>query len=44
MSKFDCGNYCTRVLKKEYDWLKEVDKWSLTNSVFNMDSAYQKFF
>ena len=44
MSKFDCGNYCTRVLKKEYDWLKEVDKCSLENSVFNMDSAYQKFF
>lgn len=44
MSKFDCNNYCTRVLKKEYEWLKEVDKWSLSNSVFNMDSAYQKFF
>lgn len=44
MGKFDCNNYCTRVLKNEYSWLREVDKWSLTNSVFNMDSAYQKFF
>lgn len=44
MSKFDCSNYVTQVLKKEYEWLKEVDKWSLTNSVHNMDSAYQKFF
>lgn len=44
MSKFDCSKYCTQILKKEYKWLKEVDKWSLTNSVFNMDSAYQKFF
>lgn len=44
MGKFDCVNYCTRVLKKEYEWLKEVDKFSLTNSVFNMDYAYQKFF
>ena len=44
ISKFDCGNYCTRILKNEYEWLKEVDKWSLTNSVFNIDSAYQKFF
>lgn len=44
MGKFDCDSYCTRVLKKEYEWLKEVDKFSLTNSVFNMDSAYQKFF
>ena len=44
MRKFDCTNYCTRVLKKKYEWLKEVDKWALANSIFNMDSAYQKFF
>lgn len=44
MNKFDCSNYCIRVLKKEYEWLKEVDKYSLGNSVFNMDSAFQKFF
>ena len=44
MSKFDLNNYCNRELKKKYDWLREVDKWSLTNSIYNMDSAYQKFF
>ena len=44
VGKFGCDSYCTKVLKKEYEWLKEVDKFSLTNSVFNMDSAYQKFF
>lgn len=44
MSKLDCNTYCTQVLKKEYEWLKEVDKFALTNSVYNMDSAYQKFF
>lgn len=44
MNKFDLNNYCNQVLKKEYEWLKEVDKWSLTNSIYNMDSAYQKFF
>ena len=44
MSKLDCNNYVNRILKKEYEWLKEVDKFSLTNSVYNMDSAYQKFF
>lgn len=44
MSKIDCNNYCNRVFKKEYEWLKEVDKWSLTNAIYNMDSAYQKFF
>ena len=25
-------------------WLKEVDKFALTNAIYNMDSAYQKFF
>ena len=44
MSKIDLINYCNRVLKKEHEWLKEVDKWSLANAIYNMDSAYQKFF
>lgn len=44
MSKFDCSNYCVRVLKPKYPWLREVDKWALSNAVFNMDAAYQKFF
>ena len=44
MSKFDCNNYCNQILKKEYEWLKEVDKWSLTNAIYNMDNAYQGFF
>ena len=44
MSKFDCNNYVNQVLKKEYKWLKDVDKFSLTNSVYNMDIAYQNFF
>ena len=37
VSKTDCNNYCNRVLK-------EVDKFALTNAIYNMDSAYQKFF
>ena len=44
VSKTDCNNYCNRELKKEYEWLKEVDKFALTNAIYNMDSAYQKFF
>lgn len=44
VSKTDCNNYCNRELKKQYEWLKEVDKFALTNAVYNMDSAYQKFF
>ena len=26
-----------------YEWLKEAEKFALTNAVYNMDSAYQKF-
>lgn len=44
VSKTDCNNYCNRELKKVYEWLKEVDKFALTNAVYNMDAAYQKFF
>ena len=44
MSKIDLNNYCSRVLKKQYAWLKEVDKYSLTYSIYSMDNAYQKFF
>jgi len=42
--KTDCNNYCNRELKKEYEWLKDVDKFALTNAICNMDAAYQKFF
>lgn len=44
LSKTDCNNYCNRELKKEYPWLKEVDKFALTNSIYNLDKAYQNFF
>lgn len=44
MNKTSCNNYVNQALKKEYKWLKEVDKFALTNAIYNMDSAYQKFF
>lgn len=44
LSKIDCNNYCNRVLKEEYPFLREVDKFALTNAIYNMDSGYQKFF
>ena len=40
INKTSCNNYCNQVLKKNYEWLKEVDKFALTNSIYNMDSAY----
>ena len=43
-SKTECNNWCNRVLKEDYSFLKEVDKFSLTNAIYNLDSAYQKFF
>lgn len=44
ITKIDCNNYVNQVLKIQYIWLKEVDKFSLTNSVYNMDDAYKRFF
>lgn len=44
ISKTDCNNYCNRQLKKEYIWLKEVDKFALTNAIYDLDKAYQNFF
>lgn len=44
MNKFSCNQYVNQILKKEFEWLKEVDKFALTNSVWNMDAAYQNFF
>ena len=44
LSKIDCNNYVNRELKGEKEWLKEVDKFALTNAVYNMDTAYQNFF
>ena len=32
VSKTDCNNYCNRQLKKEYEWLKEVDKFALLSA------------
>lgn len=44
ISKTDCNNYCNRELKNEYLWLKDVDKFALTNAIYSLDSAYQNFF
>lgn len=44
ISKIDCNNHLNQQLKSEFIWLKEVDKFSLTNSIYRLDTAYQKFF
>lgn len=44
MNKTSCNNYCNQILKKKYEWLTEIDKFALTNAIYDMNSAYQKFF
>lgn len=39
-----CNNHCNRVLKQEHGWLKEVDKFALTNAIYALDDAYRNFF
>ena len=47
VSKTDCNNYCNRELKKDYEWLKEIDKFALTNAILllvgiNYDKSTKK--
>lgn len=40
-------NQCCKILtnlKTEFEWLKEVDKFALQNSLRDLDNAYKKFF
>ena len=43
MSYSKCSKELT-VLKKDKEWLKDVDKFSLQNSLKDLDKAYKKFF
>ena len=44
LSKFDANNYCVRVFKKKYEFLKEPDKFALTNAIYHLNDAYDRFF
>ncbi|MDD3241003.1 MAG: RNA-guided endonuclease TnpB family protein [Lachnospira sp.] len=44
MSRIDSNNYVNRILKQKYEFLKEVDKFALTNSVYALENGYKKFF
>ena len=44
LSKFDMNLYCNRNLKTEYTWLKEVDKFALTNAIYHLEDGYQRMF
>ncbi|ALQ41316.1 IS200/IS605 family element RNA-guided endonuclease TnpB [Fusobacterium polymorphum] len=43
MSYNECSKELT-VLKKDKEWLKDVDKFSLQNSLKDLDKAYKNFF
>lgn len=43
LSGYETIKYNTHILKKEYIWLKEVDKWALDNAILNLDAAYRNF-
>ena len=44
LSKLSANNYCTQHLKKEYQFLTEVDKFALNNAVFRLADSYDRFF
>ena len=44
LSKINANNWCNRELKAENPWLREVDKFALTNTIFALDTGFQKFF
>lgn len=44
MSRFDSNKYVNQILKKECSFLKEVDKFALTNTVYALEKGYERFF
>ena len=43
LSYTKCSEDLTK-LKQKFEWLKEVDKFALQNSLHDLDNAYKKFF
>lgn len=44
LSKISANNYCNQELKKEYPFLKEIDKFAITNAVYHLSDSYDRFF
>ena len=44
LSKDAVNDYCNHHWKQEMPWLKEVDKFALTNSIYHLDAARKNFF
>lgn len=44
MTGFSLNDYCNHVWKKEMPYLQDVDKFALTNSLGDLQKAFQNFF
>lgn len=44
LSKVGANTYCNHELKGTYPFLKEVDKFALTNSIYHLSDAFTRFF
>lgn len=44
MSWMNANKHCNNVLKRDYPFLREVDKFALTNSIRSLDRAFRSFF
>ena len=44
MSTYDLNSYCNHVLKETHPFLRDVDKFALTNSIMNLQKARKNFF
>ena len=44
MSRTAMNNYCNQVLKDIYPYLRIVDKFALTNSIYHLADAFDRFF
>ena len=44
LSKTKANTYCNQHLKKKYPFLKEVDKFVLTNAIYHLEDGYDRFF
>lgn len=44
MSNTDLNNHCNRFWKQEYEFLRDVDKFALTNAIYDLGAAYKNFF
>lgn len=44
LSKMSANIYCNRHLKTDYPFLKEIDKFALTNAIYHLSDGYDRFF